>query len=334
MKKLNFLLIILLAIRISLFSQSCLPEGIEFTTQTAIDSFQMNYPDCTEIEGDVFIGYWNGNYTITNLDSLESITSIGGRLDIVRCENLTSLAGLDFISTIGDWLLILENNSLLDFSGLQSITTIGNGLAIESNNSITSITGLEYLTSIGGQLSINNNSNLTNLSGLVSLNEINGSLCLMTNVSLTDISGIENINPNSIQESLAIRHNYSLSNCAIFSVCDYIADPNGIIVINDNANGCNSQAEVEIACEELFVNNKIVKDKFTIFPNPANRILTVSSQSGNPIEEINIYNLQGQKTLSLNPIKNTIDVSNLQKGFYTIEVKYENYKYNKKLIIE
>jgi hypothetical protein len=34
------------------FSQGCLPEGITFTTQAQIDSFQIDYPGCTEIEGD------------------------------------------------------------------------------------------------------------------------------------------------------------------------------------------------------------------------------------------------------------------------------------------
>ena len=33
-------------------SQPCLPEGITFTTQAQIDSFQTNYPVCSEIEGE------------------------------------------------------------------------------------------------------------------------------------------------------------------------------------------------------------------------------------------------------------------------------------------
>ena len=40
----------------------CLPEGITFTTQEQIDNFQINYPGCTEIEGDVIIyDNWSGN---------------------------------------------------------------------------------------------------------------------------------------------------------------------------------------------------------------------------------------------------------------------------------
>lgn len=74
-------LFILITINISLFtihgfSQSCLPEGITFNTQEQIDSFQVNYPGCTEIEGGVLIE----GTDIENLDGLEVITSIGGYL--------------------------------------------------------------------------------------------------------------------------------------------------------------------------------------------------------------------------------------------------------------
>ena len=76
MKKLK--LIILISVHISLltfhlFSQPCLPDGITFNTQTQIDSFQVNFPNCTEIEGGVKI---EGN-DIINLDGLNVISSIG-----------------------------------------------------------------------------------------------------------------------------------------------------------------------------------------------------------------------------------------------------------------
>lgn len=334
MKKLNFLLIFLFIIRTTLISQSCLSEGIEFTTQTAIDSFQINYPNCTEIEGDLLIGSWNGNATITNLDSLECLTSIGGRLDIVNCENLMNLSGLGNVSSIGDWLVIYTNNSLIDLSGLQSIATIGNGLAIENNNSITSLYGLESLISVGGQLSINYNTNLTNLSGLNSLNEINGSLSIMNNMNLTDISGIENLDPTSINEFLSIKYNTSLSNCAIYGICNYIINPTGDISINNNNDGCNSQTEVELACEELSVDNKISEKNISVFPNPANHFLTVRLKNGDLIDQINIYNLQGRNMLSINPMNNTIDISNIEKGFYILKLNYGEIEFNERLIIE
>lgn len=76
MKKLILSAILFLLFSYTLEAQSCLPEGITFSTQAHIDSFQTLYPNCTEIEGDVLI---EGD-DITNLDSLNVITSVGGNL--------------------------------------------------------------------------------------------------------------------------------------------------------------------------------------------------------------------------------------------------------------
>ena len=76
MKRLSFLVIALLLIPLTAITQPCLPEGITFTTQAQIDSFQTNHPNCTEIEGDVIIG----GDDITNLDGLNVLTAVGGFL--------------------------------------------------------------------------------------------------------------------------------------------------------------------------------------------------------------------------------------------------------------
>ena len=76
---------------------TCLPEGVTFSTQTQIDNFQTNYPNCTEIEGDVLI---NGS-DIINLNGLSVLTSIGGNLWIKINSSLTSLTGLEGLTSIG-----------------------------------------------------------------------------------------------------------------------------------------------------------------------------------------------------------------------------------------
>ena len=72
MNKLNLFTIVLILYSCALSAQPCLPEGITFSTQTQIDSFQINHPNCTEIEGGVVIE----SIDITNLDGLDVITSI------------------------------------------------------------------------------------------------------------------------------------------------------------------------------------------------------------------------------------------------------------------
>ena len=55
MKKITLLIALFIGLQVVAFSQSCLPDGITFSSQAAIDNFQVNHPNCTEIEGDVFI---------------------------------------------------------------------------------------------------------------------------------------------------------------------------------------------------------------------------------------------------------------------------------------
>ena len=77
MKKIALLIFVLLLTHITANSQSpCLPEGITFTTQAQVDSFQINYPGCTEIMGTVVIE----GPSINNLDGLNVLTAVGGFL--------------------------------------------------------------------------------------------------------------------------------------------------------------------------------------------------------------------------------------------------------------
>jgi photosystem II stability/assembly factor-like uncharacterized protein len=123
----------------------CLPEGITFTTQEQIDNFQINYPGCTEIDGDVAI-YDIEPHDITNLNGLSNLTSIGGDLFL----GFWKWSG-------GYW----GNPVLTSFTGLEGLTSIEGGLYILGNSSLTTLSGLDNIDSIGGSLSIINNQNLT-----------------------------------------------------------------------------------------------------------------------------------------------------------------------------
>lgn len=132
-----------LALLVSLFiplvvtSQTCLPEGIIFTTQLQIDNFQTDFPGCTEIEGDVRIGGDN----ITNLNGINVLTAIGGNLWVEDNNTLTSLAGLDSLKTIDGDLGIMDN-FLKSLTGLNNLTLISGYLFISGNDSLSSLEGL------------------------------------------------------------------------------------------------------------------------------------------------------------------------------------------------
>lgn len=400
----------------------CLPFGdYHFFTQADVDNFKVNYPACTDLQGNATIGEG-----VSHLDSLSSIISIGGTLDLSGGVNLTSLSGLDNLQAIGGNLNVSGANNLANFSGLDQLELIGGSLLLGYNNaSLTSMTGLGNLTSIGGyffvstghnltdltglsnletiggglsspgglpnykglegltsiggtvwiqfeyslinfeglenvetiggdlvvnicnvssmagfdnlnhiggQLIIGSNEHMVSLSGLNSLTTIGGKLHIFDNPPLESLSGLENIQAGLISQ-LKIWDNVHLSECAVQSICDYLAAPNGTIEIHNNATSCNSQEEVLLACSNSLKELGIV-DEVSIFPNPSMDFLIISTQNGASLDEVVIYNQTGQKVLQSKPVNNTLDISKLKPGMYIVEMVTDQGRVREKLVVE
>lgn len=211
MKKV-IVLVVAVVMMIGTNAQGCLPEGIIFYTQEEIDNFQANYPGCTEIEGYVTI---NGS-DIIDLNGLNSITSIGGYLEIMDCIELTKLSGLSNLTSIGSdgigvfSLTICGNQLLSSLSGLENITFLIRALDISSNMKLSSLEGLNNLAYIGGfGLGITDNPSLKDLSVLESLGTAE-TVLIGCNDSLINLSGLNNL--TSISHYLNISDNFRLSN--------------------------------------------------------------------------------------------------------------------------
>ena len=242
MKKLHFLFVALF-VTTGAIAQSCLPDGIIFETQGQIDSFMVNYPNCTEIEGNVTI-YTSEETNITNLNGLSILNSIGGNLDIVQNNGpwggsflttltgleglteiegdlfirlnsaLTSLEGLNNLISVGGALSISSNNVLSSLSALGSLKSIGKDLKIEGNFPLTTLTGLEGVDSIGGELWVVSNYHLANLTGLDNLSYLGGGIYISDNTFLASITGSNHL--TSIGGDITIRNNFQLTNIAGF----------------------------------------------------------------------------------------------------------------------
>jgi len=304
-------------LQVIVFAQPCLPDGITFTTQAQIDSFQINYPNCTEIEGDVYIfgEIWNlhglsvvtsigghlrisNNDTLLTLNGLESLTTIGGSLTIGLYDwgwnlSLTSIASLSSLDSIGGGISISANLNLISLVGLEGITTL-QGLGIHFNNSLVNLQGLENITHIQGELAIAENASLTSLIELENIVSIDGMLSIEGNASINSLTGLHNIDAGSITD-LWIGGNVSLSSCEVQSICDYLVSPNGFFYIDNNASGCNSQAEVEEACESVSVNELQIALECIASPNPFTTYTTFEYTLGKPSTvTISTFNPQGQ----------------------------------------
>lgn len=329
MKTISGIILIFLIAPAFVLSQGCLPEGITFSAQTQIDNFQANYPGCTEIEGYVTIE----GAGINNLTGLDVLTSVGGTLTIKETGNLETLSGLGNLQSIGGNFSIGTNFLLLNLSGLNSLSAISGNFWIFENTGLTSLTGLNNLNSIGETISIYYNPALAGLSGISTLNTIGDAIYIDNNDNLTSLEGLENIDPGSILNLLII-NNDLLSACDVESICEYLANPNGMIEIYGNASGCNSQQEVEEACDEITVEELIYSGNISIYPNPANCKITIRSQPTNKIEKVTIYSQIGEIVLQVCPDSDILDISMLRKGMYIVEVESIDSVIREKLIVQ
>lgn len=372
MKNTHLLIIIFLIIFTRITAQ-CPPDGIVFSNQTEIDSFQTNYPNCSEIYGVRIEGgdivNLNGlsslisieqqlviteNNLLNDMTGLNNLTSIGANLAITYNNSLTNLSGLDNLGYLGGSLLVLHNYSLLSLTQFNNLISIGGELWISYNSSLTTLTGLdsllnieeefilegssqlanlsglEGLQTIGLFISISDNDSLVNLSGLENLTSINGNIDISNNDKLSSLEGLENITVESIAD-LWIQNNANLNICDIQNICDYLANPNGVHILN-NATGCNSQAEVEQACLVL-TQNTIPTSEFEFYPNPAKKEIFISTERCIGLNEIYFYNNLGQEVIHNTEITNKIDISRLDPGIYIIEFVTKKIKIREKLII-
>jgi hypothetical protein len=273
------------------------------------------------------------NHALTGLSGLQNLTNIGGYLRLLSNTSLSSLSGLSNIKSIGDYLKITQNDNLTDLTGLGGLTNIDSSLYITLNHGLTSLAGTDMLTSIGGDVYIQSNYVLTSLEGLAGVSSIGGRLWIDNNSVLKNLSGIDNIDANSI-EDLAIWDNPLLDQCEVESICAYLVNPGGNIIINDNATGCNSPEEVQDSCEAnaVNINEQYIRDNLLLYPNPAYQEVNISAE-GITLDEVVFYTLTGQMVFQTRPKNNTIVISNLQPGMFIVEVTVEGRLVRKKLVV-
>lgn len=120
-------------------AQSCGDQV--FHSQSEIDAFALNNPDCISISGSLTL---DGD-DIVNLDGLSSIKFIEVHLRIINT-SLTNLDGLDSLYSVDLQVQILDNPLLDEISALKNLTIIGQGLYIHNNNNLSSLDGLQNVT--------------------------------------------------------------------------------------------------------------------------------------------------------------------------------------------
>lgn len=213
-------------------TSSCPTGDVTFTTQAEVDAFVAQYPNCTEINGNLTIEGWD----VTNLSNLGSLNSITGNLNMYLVNSSASLTGLQNITTVGgrvyiefqrpnvDYLsgltsvggLVVAGAGITNLNGLSNITGHIPGNLEVFGNPIANLTGLNNITSVGNDLLINFMPDLTNLTGLNNITSVGKSLIIHFNNNLTSLDGLNNLTTigdiNLINSGFSLRGNPLLTN--------------------------------------------------------------------------------------------------------------------------
>ena len=70
-----------------------------------------------------------------------------------------------------------------------------------------------------------------------------------------------------------------------------------------------------------------MQSEFNLYPNPTNGLFTVNSINGSAIQMLDIYDVAGRRVMSVNPQQSliTLDITELPRGLYTIQLRGENF---------
>ena len=312
---------------ISLYCAFCFsqcPEGnITLLSQAEVENFVSAYPNCDTIDGFLIV---SGN-DIVDVSVLSQITTVGSIL--ISDTSLTSMQGLNALTIAGitlpeDAFVVIDNNPLLqDIIFLDNYTfNVPIVFLIRDMPQLTSLEGSENITEFIN-IYLENNDALTDLNALnPNLNIVGGVieaplLYLSDNAVLSNILRLNSVQYNSALTA-EITDNEQLEICENDLVCELVN--NGAIVIANNAIGCNSISEVDLACESLSIDGS-TDVVFKSYPNPTQSILNFSANT--IIETIVVYNTLGENVITITPkvTQGTIDMSHLSDGFYFLKVK-------------
>ena len=112
------LLLFLLTLSVHILAQ-CPDFDVYIRSQSQVDSFIIEYPNCTELNHNLSIADQDGG--LTNLDGLQNLVRVNGRLQIENCMGLESIGGLSGITHIDGRLVLSKIKEGLDYSSLENL---------------------------------------------------------------------------------------------------------------------------------------------------------------------------------------------------------------------
>ncbi|MBN8674804.1 MAG: hypothetical protein J0L56_11755, partial [Chitinophagales bacterium] len=196
-------------------------------------------------------------FLFSGLDNLTTLTGLSDNLITTNLgtiwminTGLTSLAGLNNVTGCSNFYFWINPN-LTTLNGFNQVSgDVPGGISLWANDALTDISALSNITSISnGDLDFHGNNQLSNLTGLGNILTIGRRLRIYENPLITSLAFLNNsldIQDNNT-EGIQIENNPQLSVCSFDPVCNYLNN-GGFGVVQNNAPGCTSIAEIQAGC--------------------------------------------------------------------------------------
>ncbi len=192
----------------------CPTGNVTLTTQAEVDAFVAQYPNCTQIDGNLTIS----GGTVNNLSGLNNITTINGGLSISGT-NITVANIFNNLTNITGLLNVQNNPTMTNISGFNALVSTPNTIQINNNLSLTQVSGFNALTTVGLNLNIigavANPLPLANISGFSNVQSVG--YLLVRNTALTNLSQLSSL--QAINFGLSIDNNPLLTSIAALGNC-------------------------------------------------------------------------------------------------------------------
>lgn len=270
------------------------PSGtVYLNSQAAVASFVANYPNCTEITGNLIIS----GAGITDVSVLDNkVKKVTGILSISNT-SLAGLNGLKGIESVGSSVSISNNDSLTSLQGLSGLSSIGNGLSISGNDALLALDGLANLSALNG-LSINANSKLEDISAFSHWEEANFNITIGNN-KLSSLYGLHNLTSGK---------NITITESALTDLLDFTKMIRAERITIQN----NENIESLAGLSNLSSLNELLLSGMTGLKN-LNNFPKVSSLDRLKLQGLKVLDLQGMESLQELATFELIDCTSLVK---------------------
>ncbi len=278
------------------------------------------------------------NSTISNNSAVSPASGIGGGAILTAGATWTTNAGGDGVTTNTTLRLVhatVYNNShaaplragirfagtasaQTNFSAFNSIVVANNNINVKALNFQATNTTNVVNCILGGlenaPLAIVDDANKNNLKGRTATQAgLSGNL-----VNLGGATSVLEINDGSNP----INYCTATTGISIPTI-----DQRGFDRVGVNDAGAFELAGTLSVNDLIFDNNSVV-----IYPNPTTDILYIKSDIN--LTKINIYDINGRQLIKSNTVSESVDVSRLTKGIYSLELENDGRKVTKQFIVK